>query len=238
MPGKHNAGGCGCCGCPWYCGAKLSSVQVDGATVSGNACCDHPDGTFVVGAASGGGYNNGTGRELNTNNANAYFLQTNNADTYSAGCRYSWEKAGNLTCHTETIIRYSQNYTYTVAMARCAVYADWSPTLLRVIIMRQYLCTYSGNDGIGPVSGTIADLSTTDIYSEANPDCNALPEALSLTTELASLVYYYDNGETPRSPVTSTDRYFVYGYDENTGLYNLFRFDACDGDTTIDLTYA
>lgn len=48
MPGKHNAGGCGCCGC-WDCTVEPTGITVSttGTGVGGDDCCEFPVGTFM-----------------------------------------------------------------------------------------------------------------------------------------------------------------------------------------------
>lgn len=50
MPGKHNAGGCSCCGECWLTCNPASIELTNTTTGIANSCCDAIDGTYAIGA--------------------------------------------------------------------------------------------------------------------------------------------------------------------------------------------
>jgi len=48
MPGKHNAGGCKCCGC-WDCSVEPIGIEIDagGTNTGGEDCCLFPTATYL-----------------------------------------------------------------------------------------------------------------------------------------------------------------------------------------------
>lgn len=251
MPGKHNAGGCGCCGC-WDCGTSPETVAITPDTYAG-ACCQYPSGTLTVGAANGGGLLSDNGYSWDDEN---HVLTNDEGNECSWTWRYVASQGSN--CRISSPYGFSGGvfggggYTYVekceendlldsgsnvigeywvVEQVRVHVTTYKSPRRVTVIIYRLYeglVCSQAS--GLTP--DAVFTMEVYDEYTASSVDCASLPATINHTAR-------YSTWTQHETGATGTTDSVDYGYNPaDSSAYDLYNFTACAANASVDLTYA
>lgn len=210
MPGKHNAGGCGCCGNPsscWSCDHPVSLTVVAGA----GTCCSSFGATLVFSSDADLSFNLceqrwsvtkpyrlsmgwGNAAGSNADCINDYCPITSVANDNSGEqyvCMIDSYTTSNPTCKSVVLVQGVISYRAQVRDVATV------PTL--TVTLSHGYSEHTNTDGISGCQRTNAprDWSVTDTY-ESTINCNDATTVLTHT----SRVITDPNGSTTTSPIT------------------------------------